>query len=183
MRKASNQLTRWKSRLERSTVTELAVITSPITTILVLGVVFFSFPLILLGWLSCGLLGLLVIMASGRTSNISYSLVNWPRPETIGDVAINGTAYNSVLVLGISLAQVVWIASDKILLGVGIGAILPCWFLKHIHLLVFLGEEWRSLTILVTERYAPPNRMRCTHVDERQTGQTVREPEVAPSTT
>ncbi|MDT3436889.1 MULTISPECIES: hypothetical protein [Halobacteriales] len=74
-------------------------------------------------------------------SNINYGLVDWPRPATTVDVAVNGIAYNSVLVLGIGLAQVVWIASDNILLGVAIGAILPSWFLKHIHLLVFLGEE------------------------------------------
>lgn len=141
MSKASNPLTRWKSRLERSTVTELATITSPTTVILVLGVVLFSFPLRLLGWLSCGLLGLLAAVASGRMSNINYGLVDWPRPATTVDVAVNGIAYNSVLVLGIGLAQVVWIASDNILLGVAIGAILPSWFLKHIHLLVFLGEE------------------------------------------
>jgi hypothetical protein len=141
MTKASNQFTRLRAGLEQNTVTELAVITSPTTTALILGVGLFSFPIALLGWLSCGLLGLLVAVTSGRTSNISYSLVDWPRPETTGNVAINGIAYNSVLILGIGLTQVVWIASDNVLLSVGIGAVLPSWFLKHIHLLVFLEEE------------------------------------------
>jgi len=113
----------------------------PVGAGLVLGVSLFSLPIVLLGWFGSGLAGLIIALSASRTSKSDYSLVQWPRPQTPGDILINGIAYNSVVLLGTVLAQVVWLASNSPLFGVGIGVILPLWFLKHIHLLVFLGES------------------------------------------
>jgi hypothetical protein len=87
------------------------------------------------------LLGLLVAVASGRTSAIKLSLIKWPRPEARGDLAVNAIAYNGVLIIGTVLAQIVWTASNSLLLAAGVGAVLPIWFLKHIQFLVFLDDE------------------------------------------
>lgn len=114
--------------------------TSPTLGSLGVGTVVFSWPSTLLGWFSCGLLGLLIAVGLSRTPTAGYSLVDWPQPETKGDVAVNGIAYNGVLVLGVALAQVLWSVSNSILLAMIMGAILPIWFLKHIDLLAFLDE-------------------------------------------
>ncbi len=134
-------LTSSQTNLARCTVVELVAITFPLGASLVLGVSLFSLPIALLGWFGSGLAGLMVALSASRTSKSDYSLVQWPRPQTMGDILINGIAYNSVVLLGTILAQVVWLASKSTLLGVGIGVILPLWFLKHVHLLVFLGES------------------------------------------
>lgn len=126
--------------LNRYTSAELVIITSPCLISLAIGTVVFSWPPTILGWLSCGLFGLLIAIGSGRTSTIGFSLIEWPRPETKGDIAVNAIAYNGVLVLGTALGQVVWSISNSLLLAGGTGMILPLWFLKHIHLLVFLDE-------------------------------------------
>ena len=126
--------------LSRYTSLELAVSTSPTVVSLAVGTMVVSWPFTLLGWLSFGLFGLLVAVGSSRTSTVGHSLVDWPRPETKSDVAVNGIAYNGVLVLGVTLAQVIWSVSNSILLAVITGTILPVWFLKHIYILAFLDE-------------------------------------------
>ena len=130
-----------KHVLSRSTSVELVIITSPSIVALATATVVFTWPPTVLGWLLCGLLGLLVAITSGRTSAIGFSLVEWPRPETKGDVAVNAIAYNSVVILGTVLGQVVWTVSKSLILAAWIGAILPLWFLKHIQLLVLLDVE------------------------------------------
>ena len=127
--------------LNRYTSVELATISSPSLIFLTVGTVGFSWPSTVLWWLSCGLLGLLIAVGSDRTATIGYSLIDWPRPETKGDIAVSGIAYNSVLIIGTALAQVIWGVSNSLLLAASTGTFLPFWFLKHIHLLVFLGEE------------------------------------------
>lgn len=140
MFQACNSLSRWQTVFQQNTVLELIVVTLPTSSGLALGRLIFSVPMTLFSWFVTGMFVLIIVVASGRTSTIDYSLVKWPRPETVGDLIINGIAYDSVLVLGVGLAQMVWIASDNVLLSGGIAAILPIWFLKHIRLLVFLGE-------------------------------------------
>lgn len=130
-----------KSILNRHTSLELVTIASPCLIFLVAGTVVLSWPLAVLGWFSCGLLGLLIAVGSGRTSTIGLSLIDWPRPESNGDIVVSALAYNSVLFLGTVIAQVVWEISGNFVLTVGIGLFLPGWFLKHIHFLVFIADE------------------------------------------
>ena len=127
--------------LSRFTSVELVVISSPSLVALTTATVVFTWPSTVLGWLFCGLLGLLVAVTSGRTSAIELSLIEWPRPETKGDVAVNAIAYNGVLIIGTVLGQIVWTVSNSFLLAAVVGAILPFWFLKHIRLLAFLDVE------------------------------------------
>ncbi|GAA0642640.1 hypothetical protein GCM10009019_00490 [Salarchaeum japonicum] len=54
---------------------------------------------------------------------------------------MNAIAYNGVLIIGTVLGQIVWTASNSLLLAAGVGAVLPVWFLKHIQFLVFLDVE------------------------------------------
>lgn len=130
-----------KFALQMNTAIEVAVVASP-TILLVVGVVsWFSFPPPLLGWLSCGLLGLLATVWLSRTSAIGYRLVDWPAPETIETIAVSSIAYNSSLVLSTGIAYVTWELSTNVLLAVGIGTSLPAWILKHIRLIAFLSEE------------------------------------------
>ena len=127
--------------LRRNTVVEIAGTTSPLAICLTVVVVLFPAPVRLLGWFTCGLLGLCTTVGLSRASAVGYSPLEWPRPETNGDLAVNAIAYNGVLILGTILGQVVWSVSTSLLLAGGTSTILPFWFLKHIHLLVFLAEE------------------------------------------
>ncbi|MDT3437660.1 hypothetical protein [Haloarcula sp. 1CSR25-25] len=127
--------------LTRYTAVEIGTSTSPYLVVLAIASVVYSWPLTVLGWCVSGLLGLLVAVASGRTSAIKLSLIKWPRPEARGDLAVNAIAYNGVLIIGTVLAQIVWTASNSLLLAAGVGAVLPIWFLKHIQFLVFLDDE------------------------------------------
>ena len=136
-----SQRIREGASLRRNTVVELAGTTSPLTICLAVVVVLFPAPVTLLGWFACGLLGLCTTVGLSRTSEVGFSLIEWPRAETNGDLAVNAIAYNGVLILGTILGQVVWSVSTGLLLAVGTSTILPFWFLKHIHLLVFLAEE------------------------------------------
>ncbi len=135
------RLSSQKHVLSRSTSVELVAITSPSLVALATATVVFTWPPTVLGWLLCGLLGLLVAVTSGRTSAIEFSLIEWPRPETKGDIAVNAIAYNGVMIPGTALAQFVWEISNNPLLAAGVGAILPIWFLKHIQLLAFLDVQ------------------------------------------
>jgi len=130
-----------KHVLSRSTPVELVAITSPSLVAIAIATAVFTWPPTILGWFICGSLGLLIAVTSGRTSAIKFSLIEWPRPETNGDVAVNAIAYNGVLIIGTALDQILWTASNSLLLTVGVGAILPLWFLKHIRLVAFLDEE------------------------------------------
>ena len=127
--------------LTRFTAAEIGTITSPCLIVLATTTVVYSWPPAVLGWFVSGLLGLLVAVASGRTSAIKPSLIKWPRPESRGDLAVNAIAYNGVLMIGTVLGQIMWTASNSLLLAAGIGAVLPVWFLKHIQFLVFLDGE------------------------------------------
>lgn len=130
-----------KYALSRSTPVELVTITSPTLVSLATATVVLTWPPTVLGWILCGLLGLLVAITSGRTSAIEFALIEWPCPETKGDVVVYAIAYNGVLLIGTLLGQMVWTVSNSLSLTAGVGAILPVWFLKHIQLLVFLDRE------------------------------------------
>jgi hypothetical protein len=127
--------------LSRYTSVELVAITSPCLIVLATATVVYNWPSTVLGGFVSGLLGLLVAVASGRTSAVEFSLIKWPRPESKGDLAVNAIAYNGVLIIGTVLGQIVWTASNSLLLAAGVGAVLPVWFLKHIQFLVFLDSE------------------------------------------
>ena len=136
-----SQRIREEISLRRNTVVELAVTTSPLAICLAVVVVLFPASVRLLGWFACGLLGLYTTVGLSRTSAVGFSPLEWPRPETNGDLAVNAIAYNGVLILGTVLGQIVWSVSTGPLLAVGTSTILPFWFLKHIHLLMFLADE------------------------------------------
>ena len=127
--------------LTRYTSVEIGTITSPCLIVLAAATVVYSWPPAVLGWFVSGLLGLLVAIASGRTSAVKLSLIKWPRPESKGDLAVNAIAYNGVLIIGTVLGQIVWTASNSLPLAAVVGAVLPVWFLKHIQFLVFLDGE------------------------------------------
>lgn len=127
--------------LSRYTSVELVAITSPCLIVLATATVVYNWPSTVLGGFVSGLLGLLVAVASGRTSAVKLSLIKWPQPESKSDLAVNAIAYNGVLIIGTVLGQIVWTASNSLLLAAGVGAVLPVWFLKHIQFLVFLDSE------------------------------------------
>jgi len=127
--------------LSRYTSVEISTLTSPCLFVLAAATVVYSWPPAVLGWFVFGLLGLLVAVASGRTSAVKLSLIKWPQPESKSDLAVNAIAYNGVLIIGTVLGQIVWTASNSLLLAAGVGAVLPVWFLKHIQFLVFLDVE------------------------------------------
>ncbi|WP_227262398.1 hypothetical protein [Salarchaeum japonicum] len=127
--------------LSRYTSVEISTLTSPCLFVLAAATVVYSWPPAVLGWFVSGLLGLLVAVASGRTSAVKLSLIKWPQPESKSDLAVNAIAYNGVLIIGTVLGQIVWTASNSLLLAAGVGAVLPVWFLKHIQFLVFLDVE------------------------------------------
>jgi hypothetical protein len=120
---------------------EVGTLTSPCVIVLVTATVVYSWPPAVLGWFVSGLLGLIIAVASGRMSTVEFSLIEWPCPESRADVAVNGIAYNGVLIIGTVLGQTVWTASNSPLLAAGVGAVLPVWFLKHIQFLVFPDGE------------------------------------------
>jgi hypothetical protein len=127
--------------LTRYVSVEICAITSPCLIVLATATVVYSWRPAVLGWFVSGLLGLLVAVASGRTSAIKPSLIKWPRPESRGDLAVNAIAYNGVLIISTVLGQIVWTAANSLLLAAVVGAVLPVWFLKHIQFLVFLNSE------------------------------------------
>ncbi|MXR43074.1 hypothetical protein GRX01_17225 [Halobaculum sp. WSA2] len=127
--------------LTRYSAVEIGTITSPCLTILATATVVYGWPLTVLGWFVSGLFGLLVAVASDRTSVVEFSLIKWPQPESRGELAVNAIAYNGVLILGTVLGQIAWTVSTSLLLAAGVGAVLPVWFLKHIQFIVFLDDE------------------------------------------
>ncbi|EMA27589.1 hypothetical protein [Haloarcula japonica] len=127
--------------LTRYASVEIGTITSPCLIVLATATVVYNWPPAVLGWFVSGLLGLLIAVVSGRTSAIRPSLIKWLRAESRGDLAVNAIAYNGVLIIGTVLGQIVWTASNSLLLAAGVGAVLPVWFFKHIQFLVFLDGE------------------------------------------
>ena len=121
----------------RTTFLELALLTLPLSGSISL-LVALSFLSVTVGlWFVSAWLGLFVGLWTGRSTTIRYSLVDWPRPQTTGDNMTAALAYNSVLGFGVLLGSVAWSASDSMLLSSAIAAVVPLWFLKHIHLFIF----------------------------------------------
>ena len=132
---------RVRSAYTRNTVVEVLVTTVPASLLILAGTIQLASLWRIFGLFLWGIVWLTVAIWTERSGGVPVDVVEWPRPGTRVDVLVTVIGYDSVLLLGTVVAQLAWEASGSLAIALVVSGVLPIWFLKHVHFLVFLDEE------------------------------------------
>ena len=116
---------------------EVGLFATPVVAITLVGA--FTWRPTVLWFAVGGWAGLSLGLGESRATE-GITIVRWPYPSSTLDKVTTIIGYNGVLGLGILVSTIAWLAPRWFIIGMIVSFFLPLWLLKHIRVILALGE-------------------------------------------